>query len=210
MLDILTTDQAVPEPVAEVRAAETTETEYEFVLGRTQVASVLFVATVALVTFSSFAYLVGKAQTPEQPALIAVARPAPPSAPASIAPAEPAKAKTVEPVKAIAPVKIAAPTTLPEPPLFQDPTPNATYLQMGAVERGIAVVFAEGLRQRGLQSFVAPGPNDKIFRVLIGPLADPQAYRIVKDKVDAIGLNTFAKKYVTESHINELAPLRLP
>jgi cell division septation protein DedD len=67
---------------------------------------------------------------------------------------------------------------------------------MGAVERGIAAIFAQGLRKEGLPSFVAPGPDAKIFRVLIGPLPDAETYRRVKDRVDAIGLTTFAKKYV--------------
>ena len=37
-------------------------------------------------------------------------------------------------------------------------------------ERGMAMILAEGLRGHGFDSFVAPGPNEKIFRVLIGPL----------------------------------------
>ena len=48
---------------------------------------------------------------------------------------------------------------------------------------------------RGLPAFVAPGPNEKIFRVLIGPLPDPAAYLKAKEKVDEIGLSTFARKY---------------
>ena len=66
---------------------------------------------------------------------------------------------------------------------------------MGAVEKGVAVIFAEGLRKHGLTSFVAPGPSEKIFRVLIGPLADPQAYVKAKDVVDQIGLSTFARRF---------------
>lgn len=39
------------------------------------------------------------------------------------------------------------------------------------------MILAEGLRSQGFDSFVAPGPNGQICRVLIGPLPDPQAYR---------------------------------
>lgn len=175
MLNILTTENEIPEPVEEFHAEPSGD--YEIVLGRRQIASVLFVAIVALVTFSALAYLTGKAANPKQIAAIPAATAAPPPAPIAVEPA---------------PVKPAA----AEPPLFADPAPNATYLQMGAVERGVAVIFAEGLRKRGLPSFVAPGPDDKIFRVLIGPLPDAQAYRSAKDKVDAIGLATFGKKYM--------------
>jgi cell division septation protein DedD len=66
---------------------------------------------------------------------------------------------------------------------------------MGAVEKGVAVIFAEGLRKRGLPSFVAPGPNERIFRVLIGPFPDQAAYQHAKDTVEQIGLSTFARRY---------------
>jgi cell division septation protein DedD len=46
-----------------------------------------------------------------------------------------------------------------------------------------------------LAAFVAPGPSEKIFRVLIGPLADPAAYMKAKETVDQIGLSTFARKF---------------
>jgi len=177
MLHILTTDNEIPVPVEEIGAEESAD--YEIVLGRRQLASVMFVATVVLVTFSAIAYLAGKDASPKRAAAIAIAPPAPPPPLTVIAPAEPKK--------------------LAEPALFADPELNATYLQMGAVERGIAVVFAEGLRKRGLPSFVAPGPDGKIFRVLIGPLRNSEMYRSVKDQVDSLGLATFAKKYVNEN-----------
>ena len=60
---------------------------------------------------------------------------------------------------------------VPEAPLFAEPKAGSVYIQMGAVEKGVSVIFAEGLRKRGLPAFVAPGPSEKIFRVLIGPLA---------------------------------------
>jgi cell division septation protein DedD len=84
---------------------------------------------------------------------------------------------------------------VPEPPLFAEPKAGSVYIQMGAVEKGVSVIFAEGLRKRGLPAFVAPGPSEKIFRVLIGPLPDPAAYVKAKDAVDRIGLATFARRF---------------
>jgi hypothetical protein len=82
-----------------------------------------------------------------------------------------------------------------EPPIFAQPQPGALYLQMGAVDKGIAVVLAEGLRKHGFTAIVAPGPNEKIFRVLIGPLADQEGYKRAKAQVDAIDLSTFARRF---------------
>ena len=66
---------------------------------------------------------------------------------------------------------------------------------MAAVEKGVAAVFAEGLRAHDLTAFVAPGPSPNIFRVLIGPVSDPQAYKAAKLELDKIGLSTFMRQY---------------
>ena len=111
--------------------------------------------------------------------------PAPAASPVAVAPA-----REAEP----APINLNQ-EPAPEAPLFADPKNGSVYIQIGAVEKGIAVVLAEGLRKRGFQSFVAPGPNEKIFRVLIGPLPDPDSYIKAKEKVDQIGLATFARRF---------------
>jgi cell division septation protein DedD len=179
MLSILRTQPAAGEiaaaPEIHFEEAQTPEAaEFEIVLGRRQLASVLFVATVVVAVFSSLAYLAGKSLVP---------------APKTI---EVTREVTREVVR-----NVAAPavTVSPEPPLFAEPRQGPLYLQMGAVEKGIAVVFAEGLRKHGLEAFVAPGPNDKIFRVLIGPLADERAYQKAKEATEKIGLSTFGRKY---------------
>jgi hypothetical protein len=89
----------------------------------------------------------------------------------------------------------AQPPRYDEPPIFAQPQPGALYLQMGAVDKGVGIVLAEGLRKHGFTAFVAPGPSEKIFRVLIGPLANLDAYKRAKAEVDAIDLNTFARRY---------------
>ena len=79
--------------------------------------------------------------------------------------------------------------------LFANPQKGALYLQVGAVERGMATIIAEGLRQHGLVSFVAPGPTDRIFRVLVGPLANQDEYKRVKGQVDSIDVGNFARQF---------------
>jgi cell division septation protein DedD len=167
--------------------------EYEIVLGRRQIASLLFIAIVLAVVFSAVSYLAGRTaaakpvQLPPAPPVAASPVPAPPATPmieatTSVLPAEPS-------------LSIAKPDNKPEPPMFAEPLPGAVYIQMGAVDKGMAMVFAAGLRRYGFDGFVAPGPNEKIFRVLIGPLPDPDSFRRAKAAVDALDLGTFARRY---------------
>jgi cell division septation protein DedD len=181
-----------PPPAPMAAAAESAErpeetSEYEIVLGRRQIASVLFLATVILVLFSAVSYLAGKSVKPKAPETPVAASPVTPVAAVSPFPPPVAEASIIA-----APGR---PADAPEAPLFAEPVKGAIYLQMGAVEKGIALIFAEGLRKRGFEAFAAPGPNEKIFRVLIGPLANQEAYRAAKEAVDAIGLSTFARRY---------------
>jgi cell division septation protein DedD len=161
---------AAPEPIAEA-------TEFEFVLGRRQIASLLFVATVVLMICVAISYLAGKSMSAKAPA------------------AAPAATVVVREPDQLPILLNQEPAPLPEAPLFADPKLGAVYIQMAAVERGVAVIFTEGLRKRGLTAFVAPGPNEKIFRVLIGPLPDPASYVKAKETVDKIGLATFARRF---------------
>jgi cell division septation protein DedD len=201
--------------------SETPE-EFEIVLGRRQIASVLFVATVILAIFSAVSYLAGKSISPKKimtgmpvPAAAALAESMPsqippgtstldatialPAPPSTVAPlTEPAKsvglntsAKSPSPVAANTPTK-----EIPmDAPMFAEPIAGAMYLQMGAVGKGAAAIFAEGLRKHGFQAFVAGGPSESIYRVLIGPLRDTAAYTRAKDELDRIGVNTFGRKY---------------
>ena len=54
---------------------------------------------------------------------------------------------------------------------------------------------SEGLRKHALDSFVAPGPTAKTFRVLIGPFADADGYQKARNIVAEIGLDNFARRY---------------
>jgi len=251
---LLFEDAAEMEPAELERPVETPE-EFEIVLGRRQIASVLFVATVILALFSAVSYLAGKSLSPKKITPVAVSvpptevstpvpTPAVPTYPvinASIALSPPQKAAigaaksptlntsipnasstTVAPkivaAKSLAPGSVAPITAAPKPvapksvtpastapavlpevsseaPMFAEPVAGAMYLQMGAVDKGAAAIFAEGLRKRGFPSFVATGPNASLFRVLIGPLRDTAAYTRTKDALDRIGVNTFGRTY---------------
>jgi cell division septation protein DedD len=90
---------------------------------------------------------------------------------------------------------ITPPKPAAELPLFSSTVSQAIYIQVGAVEKGVATVIAEGLRKHALDSFVAPGPTEKTFRVLIGPFPNAEAYQKAQNVVDQIGLASFARRY---------------
>jgi cell division septation protein DedD len=157
--------------------SETATQEFEIVMGRRQIASVLFVATVVVSVFSAMFYMAGKSAAPRKPSVVM-------AAPAPSLPPPPAPASVIE-----------AAIQAPEPPLFAEPVKGAVYLQIGAVEKGIALILSEGLRKHNLPAFVAPGPDEKTFRVLIGPIPNTGAFQRTKNVVDELGLNTFARRF---------------
>jgi len=170
---------ALDEPTLSLDADS--EEDFELVVGRRQVAGLTFLAMVLVAVCSGSSYLAGKAiaarHEADQPE-IKIEQPAvPPMIEASIVP--PA-----------VPLKPAA-----EAPLFGDPVPQAIYIQVGAVEKGVAVILAEGLRRHALDSFVAPGSSAKTFRVLIGPFPNAETYEKARNIVSEIGLDSFARRY---------------
>ncbi len=177
MLSILTAEPPVDDPAPQPIQFEEESGDFELVLGRRQLASVLFIATVIVALFSSISYLAGKAIAPE-PKIV-----------------ERVRVETVhDPAPAPSPAPAGASADR-NAPVFADAKNGSLYLQMGAVEKGIATVFVDGLREHGFQAFTAPGPSDKTFRVLIGPLDQPGAYEKTKKSIDDLGVSVFARRY---------------
>ena len=171
--------------------------EYEIVLGRAQIASWLFVGVVAVAICSSLAYLAAEKIAAKK--IAAISRPAhiTPSAPV-VPPPVAASAELPQASILVAPKTDLASLVKnqkPAAPLFAEPEMGKVYIQIAAVERGMAMLLTEGLRSHGFDSFVAPGPNDRVFRVLIGPLPDPATFRQAMVTVNAMDLANFARKY---------------
>jgi len=178
------------DPASQARSATT---EYEIVLGRAQIAIWLFLGVIAVAICSSLAYLGGEKIAVKKTA--AISQPAAPLAPVP----QPGSASADLPQASIlvppqADVASLARNHKPAP-LFAEPEMDKVYIQIAAVERGMAMLLTEGLRSHGFDSFVAPGPNDKLFRVLIGPLPDPATFRQAMVSVNAMDLASFARKY---------------
>jgi hypothetical protein len=182
------------EPVNMAPEIEAESGEFEFVVGRRQVAGLMFLALVVVAVCSGGSYLAGKAisanrEAPAEPE-IKIEQPVPTPTSTPVPAPAPMLEATVVREPAAAPVPKAN-----EAPLFATPNPQAIYIQVGAVDKGVAVILAEGLRKHALDSFVAPGPGTKSFRVLIGPFADAEAYQKARNVVSEIGLDNFARRY---------------
>ena len=129
-----------------------------------------------------------------------------PSATATM-PAQP-PAKTVEPAAPAPVAKRPAPTTTtPVVTPVKEPAaavkehvaaaqPGQTYLQVVAVKKPDAEMIAGILRKKGfLHAIVVPGPNETIFRVLVGPLQDAAAISKTKIDLEAAGFKAIPRKY---------------
>jgi len=123
---------------------------------------------------------------------------APAASPEPAAPA-PAPAKPAPTTAAPAPApkaKAPAEEDRKASQLHAQVQPGHTYLQVVAVKKPDAEMIAGILRKKGfLQAIVVPGPNDTIFRVLVGLLKDAAAVSKTKMDLDAAGFKAIARKY---------------
>jgi cell division septation protein DedD len=169
--------------------------DFEIVLGRGQVASTMLLVLVVLVVFGGGGYVIGKSASPK----VAVVQAA---APAAVVPAMTAPSPEIANAAALitkAPVVPSPAVSKPlsadlSAPLYAEQATGKVYLQVGAVDKGLATIWAEGLRTHALSAFVAPGPNDKVWRVVIGPLPTPESFTQAKTTLDQLGINTFGRK----------------
>jgi cell division septation protein DedD len=193
MLSILAFDD--PSPQSAPDEGSPREEEFELVVGRRQIAGLTFLALVMIAVCSGASYLAGKVVSArEEPAAQAIQIEEPP-APVVTPQPTPMIEATIAPQMGPPPSAPPAAPKAAEAPLFANAVPRAIYIQVGAVEKGVATVIAEGLRRHELDAFVAPGPTEKVFRVLIGPFPDAEAYQKAQNIVDRIGLASFARRY---------------
>jgi hypothetical protein len=199
---IAVTDQAAgvpaygPEDNPESSALPANGSDYEFVIGRLQMASLAFIALVLITVFSAVAYYVGRMSSPGA-AQAKETKSVPKAEPVAL-PADASRASKGEIKAAVEPSARGILATPNAAPMFAEPQKDVLYLQLGAVDKGTALIFAEGLRTHNLPAFVGPNPDGKIFRVLIGPLTGNEAYTKAKAVTDALSLTTFPKRFAEQ------------
>jgi len=157
---------------------QTSGNPVELILPRQAAIRLLLLSLVLLGLTSAFSYIAGNASAP-------VPVVAPPPKPLAVPPP-------------VMQVVLPAPNPVEQPvpsPAMSQPLAGRTYLQMGAVERGVGEVFVEFLKRRGLPAVLAPGPNAEIYRVLVGPLKDLDEITRVQAELQAAGFSTFLRRY---------------
>ena len=83
----------------------------------------------------------------------------------------------------------------PETPAFQEPRPGLTFLQVAATSRADAEIVAESLSKRGFRTSIAPVPDSKLVRVLIGPVKDAADLVETRVKLEAASMKPIVRRY---------------
>jgi cell division septation protein DedD len=178
---MFTPESAMPADAAEVPETPSTEAaEFEIVMGRRQIASATFLVLTVIASCAGGAYWVGKANH-----VVAAAPP-------------PIVVQSAPPPAALPPAPMAVngvSSAILNAPLYGTPLKGPLYIQLGAVERGFAILMVQGSRKLGYPAFVGPSVSDHVFRVVVGPFKNEEEFNKAKAEFDQMGLETFARKY---------------
>jgi cell division protein FtsN len=196
--------------------------EFEIVLGNKLILSVFFLVIILLSVFFVMGYILGQnsgkpdvakhadgnsasaatqspmpaAKDPTPTVVESVAKPTQrtPEPPPAPTPREAVKkVETTERPKPAAAKPIEVP---PVTPTLTQPVAGEFYVQVLALAKPEAEVLAEVLAKKGFKAFVGPGPNDRVFRVLVGPQKDAaESARVRGDVVQAGFSQAFVKKW---------------
>ena len=178
-------------------AAGSQESATEYIMGPKQLASLAFVAILVIGLMSAIAYFAGRKNTSPGPPQVTervIERIVPAAAVTS--PASGAQVKVPE--ESVRPVAaVTAPETKGRAEVTS-PQLNEFYLQLGSVEVGVAEIMVEGLRQRGLRAIVGLGINNKVARVLVGPLKTPVEKQTAQKQVEEMGFHPFPRFFTAK------------
>jgi cell division septation protein DedD len=193
--------------------AQNEEGEFELVLGNKELLSVLFIVVVLLGVFFAMGYVVGRNSTPVDAARRSepyVRTDAPSAMPERRTQRETASTKSEEPVSSSAAVAaeptstqapnpatsaVSARTIEVGPVSTAEPQVGQTFLQVSAVAKPEAEILTELLVKKGFHAIVAPGPTDKLYRVLVGPAKDTAELGKLKADLELAGFKSIVRKY---------------
>jgi hypothetical protein len=181
---------SIPETEAAVIHEPSDTGDFEFVLGRRQIASLSLVGLIVIGTFAAGAYMIGKSTVPVP---VVAAAPAQPKQIEIVAPVSTATPTPEPQTELKAPAKVEAADS--DTSIFGVPQKNQRYLQLGSVERGFAILMAHGARKEGYHAMVAAGTNPNVYRVLVGPFEGQEEYQAAKTLFTSMGLDPFTRKY---------------
>ncbi len=179
--------------------------EFELILGNKQLLSVFFIVVILLGVFFAMGYIVGRSSGPAEAAKRNQAGDA--AAPARTDAQSSMPAATTQTL--VEPVTKTVETPAPTPPVERtikaaavsasavtEPVAGQIYVQVLALGKPEAEVLAEVLAKKGFHATVAPGPNDRLFRVLVGPVKDAGDAGKIKGDLEQAGFKgAFPKKF---------------
>jgi cell division septation protein DedD len=130
---------------------------------------------------------------PLEPGEVKVGPPAGGEATATPPPAPP---PTAEATPAAKPPSAATTAAGSGTPLYPEPAPGQTFLQVAAVRRAEAESLVDVLKRKGFPALVAPGPSETLFRVLVGPLKDEDDIARTRQRLEEAGFrSSYVRKY---------------
>ena len=180
------------------------EGEFELVLGNKEMLSVLFIVVVLLGVFFAMGYVVGRNSAPVDAARKSepyVRTDAPSPMPERLkeqaAPQQSSEAATPVSGQGTTPPPAAErPRAIEIAPVsMAQPQPGQTFLQVSAVAKAEAEILTELLLKKGFRAIVAPGPSDKVYRVLVGPARDTAELGKTKADLEEAGFKSIIRKY---------------
>lgn len=133
------------------------------------------------------------AQRPASPA-----QPATPAVPEAAAPQPAPEPSPVVSEHKEAPVVEEPHPSTPPPPrrwTVSNPQPGERYLQLAALGPRATDWYVPELESKGMHPIVAPGPEEKVFRILIGPFPDRVERKRRQEALDAAGIEYIVRAY---------------
>lgn len=173
----------------------------ELLLGYKELFSLLFIVFVLLGVFFAMGYVMGRNSGP-----LNTARPAEASESNS-------SARTGRQSAAQSPVVIDERPSAPEqaapsgqsaapaspadagPLTVVEPKPGQAFLQVSAVAKPEAELLVEILTKKGFRAIVAPGPSEKLFRVLVGPADNDADLARTRTELEQSGFRPIPRRY---------------
>ncbi len=78
---------------------------------------------------------------------------------------------------------------------FREPNAGQLFLQVAAADRGVAEVFAEYLTRKSFPCQIATGPDERSYRVLVGPIKGRKQRGVLRSGLETSGFNPFLRQY---------------
>jgi cell division septation protein DedD len=139
-----------------------------------------------------------RSSPPAQAPKPAAEKPAPAAERAATPPPRETPKPAAEPPKPVAAAKPAPPA--PKPVVrtaggLIQPASGQLFLQVAAVKRSDADTLVGELKKKDFNAAVGTGPNDALFRVLVGPLGDSGEVTRQRARLKELGFDPILKRY---------------